>query len=438
MNMKNIHKKQILMGTIFLGIVLCLIFFAGYFELFAFLHHVLLQGVGLVVVITSVIFILTHNEWKTHGKSVALSFGVLMFGLLMLGFVTYGVPKGLELPAFQHSYGPGDGPVLPIQSIVAFFKSFDNFERVKDIAHNPDVTGMSNVTRNGDHVEVFLETKEVIGEMADGVTFNYWTFNSQIPGPFIRVNQNDTVTLTLKNDITSLHHHNIDLHAVTGPGGGAVVTTIEPGETKSFTFKALHPGVYVYHCAHPNVPNHMTHGMYGLIVVEPEGGFSPVDKEFYVMQGEFYSTGKLGTKGLQMFDPQKMLDGIPDYVVFNGRTGGITGKMEAKVGDRIRIFFGNGGVNLVSSFHVIGEVFDTVYPEGAVGSEPHTNVQSTIVPAGGATIVEFDVQYPGNYILVDHALARLDKGAWGILKVTGEPNAEIFNGDFSGAESSGH
>ncbi len=433
-------KKRILTVVSVFLCVSMLVFLLGESELSLFLRQVVLQGFGLTIVALSVIFILAHNEWKTHGVSVAISFGTLMLGVLVMGYVTYGLPSGFNLPAFQHSYGPGSGPTLPFESVISFFKSLDDFERVSDIAYNPDVTvpaGIADSYREGEVVEVLLETKEVIAEMADGVTFNYWTFNGQVPGPFIRVHEGDTVKLTLKNALTSLHHHNIDLHAVTGPGGGAVVTTVPPGEERTFTFKALHPGVYVYHCAHPNVPNHMTHGMYGLIVVEPKGGFPPVDKEFYVMQGEFYSTSKLGTRGLQVFDPQKMLDGTPDYVVFNGRTGGVTGKMHAEVGDTVRIFFGNGGVNLVSSFHVIGEVFDRVYPEGAVGGETHENVQTTLVPAGGATIVEFGVQYPGKYILVDHALARLDKGAWGVLEVTGERDPSIFDGDFS-TPSEGH
>jgi nitrite reductase (NO-forming) len=368
---------------------------------------------------------------------MAVSVAVLATGVFVFTYVTFGLPNGLEFPAFQRSFGPGFGPSLPLKNVFKFFQTMDDFERVPDIAENPDVTGSSNNRAEDGVVEVFLEAKEVLSEMGPNTTFNYWTFNGQVPGPFIRVKQNDMVKLTLTNNISSLHPHNIDLHAVTGPGGGAVVTLVEPGQTKSLTFKALNPGIYVYHCATPNVPSHMTHGMYGLILVEPEGGLPPVDKEFYVMQGEFYSTGKLGQKGLQVFDSERMLDGNPTYVVFNGKTGGITGKMHANVGDRVRIYFGNGGVNLVSSFHVIGEIFDDVYPEGAIGSDIHHNVQSTSVPAGGATMVDFTVEYPGKYILVDHALARLDKGAWGVLEVVGDKNPEIFNGDFGGG-SSGH
>ena len=250
--------------------------------------------------------------------------------------------------------------------------------------------------------------------------------------------EGDTVELTLKNDPSSVNPHNIDLHAVTGPGGGAVVTNVLPGESRTLTFKALNPGIYIYHCAHPNVAAHMAHGMYGLILVEPKEGLPKVDKEFYVTQGEFYTANDMGDKGLQVFDAKKMLDGHPEYVVFNGRTKGTVGNMSAKVGDKVRIYFGNGGVNLISSFHVIGEIFDKVYPEGAIGSEPHKNVQSTIVPAGGATITDFGLEVPGNYILVDHALSRLDRGAWGTIKVEGAENKEIFDGVAGTQGNSGH
>ncbi len=274
-----------------------------------------------------------------------------------------------------------------------------------------------------------LTTKEVIADIAPGVTLNYWTFNGTVPGPFLRAREGDTIELTLKNDKTSLHTHNIDLHAVNGPGGGAVATNVEPGESKTFRFKALNPGLYVYHCAHPNVPSHMTHGLYGLILIEPKEGLPPVDKEFYVMQGEFYTSGSLGRKGLQLFDAQAMLDGKPQYVVFNGKTGALTGDtMNVKVGDTVRLYIGNGGVNLISNFHVIGEIFDKVYREGDIVSPPARSVQTTLIPAGGATVVEFKADYPGNYILVDHALARMDRGAWGILKVTGEADSSIFDG----------
>jgi nitrite reductase (NO-forming) len=243
-----------------------------------------------------------------------------------------------------------------------------------------------------------------------------------------RVRVGDTVEVTLSNDPSSIHPHNIDLHAVTGTGGGAELSMVQPGETKSFRWKTLNPGLYEYHCATSNVSTHNAHGQYGLILVEPEGGLPPVDKEFYVMQGELYTMGGIGKKGLLAFDSYALLRGDPTYVTFNGRIESVP-RMKAKIGDRVRMYVGNGGVNLISSFHVIGEIFDTVYPEGALGdgSAVLKNVQTTVVPAGGSSIVEFTLDVPGKFILVDHALARLNKGAWAVLEVEGDPNPAIYS-----------
>jgi nitrite reductase (NO-forming) len=287
-------------------------------------------------------------------------------------------------------------------------------------------------------VKVELEAREVTAYLADGVAYTFWTYNGTVPGPMIRVRQGDTVELTFKNSPDSKVTHSIDLHAVTGPGGGAKVTQVAPGQSATFRFKALNPGVYVYHCATPMVAHHISSGMYGLIVVEPEGGLPKVDREFYVMQGDLYLAGNRDEKGLRSVSIEKLLDERPDYVVFNGRVGALTGDnaLKAKVGETVRIFFGVGGPNLTSSFHVIGEIFDRVYPEGA--SEPIYNVQTTLVPAGGATIVEFKVDYPGTYILVDHSLGRLEKGAAAQLVVEGPADPAIFDVVKGGQGSGGH
>lgn len=281
-------------------------------------------------------------------------------------------------------------------------------------------------------VKVEMEAREVVATLDDGVTFTYWTFDGTVPGPMIRVRQGDTVELTLKNSPTSEAAHNIDLHAVTGPGGGADASMVAPGESKTFTFKTLNPGVFVYHCATAPVPHHIAAGMYGMIVVEPPQGLPAVDHEFYVMQGELYLEGPRTDKGLRTFSMEKMLAEQPDYVFFNGSVGALTGDnaLKAKTGETVRIFFGVGGPNLTSSFHVIGEIFDRVAVEGASLEDPTrwaTNVQSTGVPTGGATVVEFKVEVPGKYALVDHSLGRALKGAAGILVVEGPENPEIFN-----------
>jgi nitrite reductase (NO-forming) len=286
---------------------------------------------------------------------------------------------------------------------------------------------------------VDLEAVELIGKLANETTYNYWTFNGKVPGPFLRVRVGDTVELNFKNRADSRMIHSIDLHAVTGPGGGAVMTQAPPGETKSFRFKALNPGLYVYHCATPMVANHISSGMYGLILVEPPGGMPKVDHEFYVMQGELYTDRPYGQRGHDEFSVEKLLAERAEYFVFNGAVGALTAEhpMKAKVGETVRIFFGVGGPNATSSFHVIGEIFDRVYNQAAIGSPMSTNVQTTTVAPGGAAMVEFKLEVPGRYILVDHALSRLERGLAGFLIVEGDENPAIFQG--SGAPStSGH
>jgi nitrite reductase (NO-forming) len=277
---------------------------------------------------------------------------------------------------------------------------------------------------------VELEVREVVKRMADGVDYLFWTFGGEVPGLFIRVREGDLVEFHLGNHQTSKMPHNIDLHAVTGPGGGAASSFTAPGHKSQFSFKAINPGLYVYHCATAPVGMHVANGMYGLILVEPKEGLPVVDKEYYVMQGEFYTKGKFGEEGLQPFDMEKAIDEKPGYVVFNGAVGSLVGDnaLRAKVGDRVRLFVGNGGPNLLSSFHVIGEIFDKVYQEGGM-KVSQENVQTTLVPAGGSVIVEFGLQVPGTYILVDHSLMRaFNKGALGMLKVDGDPNLIVYSG----------
>lgn len=278
-------------------------------------------------------------------------------------------------------------------------------------------------------VTVDLETTEQRGTLASGVEYTFWTFGGTVPGPMLRVREGDTVRLRLRNSPAAHNMHSIDLHAVTGPGGGAAVTQITPGEEATFEWKALNPGLYVYHCATPHVPIHVANGMYGMILVEPEKGLPAVDREYYVMQGEFYTKGRTMAAGLQPFDADKAREERPEYVLFNGRMGALLeeGALKAKTGETVRLFVGNGGPNLLSSFHVIGAVFDKVYPEAAVGSTIARNVQTTLLPAGGAAIVELKTMVPGRFLLVDHSLSRaLDKGALGSLVVTGDVRPDVF------------
>lgn len=278
-------------------------------------------------------------------------------------------------------------------------------------------------------VIVELEVVEKEMQISEGVTYMFWTFGGTTPGSFIRVRQGDTVEFHLKNHPSSKMPHNIDLHGVTGPGGGAASSFTAPGHESQFTFKALNEGIYVYHCATAPVGMHVANGMYGLILVEPPKGLPKVDHEYYVMQGDFYTTGKYREKGNQPFDMEKAIDEKPTYVLFNGAEGALTGDkaLKANVNETVRLFIGNGGPNLVSSFHVIGAIFDEVRFEG--GTNVQTNVQTTLIPAGGAAIAKFRTRVPGSYVMVDHSIFRaFNKGALAILKVNGAEDKGIYSG----------
>lgn len=357
-------------------------------------------------------------------------------------------------------------------------------------------------------VVVKFEATEFVGPLADDKQYRFWGYNGTVPGPMIRVRLGDTVEFHLSNHRDSEVPHNIAIHAVSGPGGGAV-DMVAPGEKQIFRFKTLHPGLYLYHCATPipSIPAHISNGMYGLLLVEPKHGFSRVDHEFYVLESEFYTRNtdveilvkplvekerkqpekteetiatpkkkglmdsfvdtffdsppdspepdknpadkdladssepgkksdqkeRLGSPKPRMqyvleFSHEKGLQGQPDYVVFNGRQDALLGEnaLRVKVGEKIRIFFGNMGPNGISSLHIIGEIFDKVYLEGAANGNTNRNVQTTLVPSGGATIVEFTIDVPGDYLLVDHSIFRMDKGAIGLISAVGDDNPEIF------------
>lgn len=338
-------------------------------------------------------------------------------GILLAGAALAASPAFAQQATHQHSVAPAVADVI------------------RDATDLP-----GPLARRGPQtVKIDLETVEVTGKLADGSTYHYWTFNKKVPGPFVRVRVGDTVEVTMKNADDSVMSHNVDFHAVTGPGGGAVATLAAPGESKGFTFKALSPGLYVYHCATPMVAQHIANGMYGMILVEPEAGLPKVDHEFYVMQGEIYTEQAFGTEGELTESIDKLLEEKPEYYVFNGAADALVTKpLHAKVGETVRIFFGVGGPNKTSSFHVIGEIFDRAYPLASLTSAPLTDVQTITVPPGGAAMTEFKVDVPGRYVLVDHALSRMERGLKGLLIVDGADQHDLYrshqkdDGDMSG------
>lgn len=349
-----------------------------------------------------------------RGSRTALQTGILTLGLAVLACQDR--PNASAVRLHLSPPAPSETNELPDQPVVATLTS------------PPRVPPPTNRTKPA-RVVVNLIVKEVVLPMADGARYTYWTFGGTVPGSFIRVRQGDLVEFHLQNDASSTMPHNIDLHAVTGPGGGAPASFTAPGHASTFSFKTLNAGLFVYHCATAPVPLHVANGMYGMILVEPPEGLAPVEREYYVMEGDFYTKGKYHDKGLQAFDMQKGIEARPTYVVFNGAEGSLLGDkaLEAYVGDTVRIYFGVGGPNLTSSFHVIGEIFDKVYFEG--GASFQSNVQTTMVPAGGSAIVELQVQVPGGYPIVDHSLFRaFNQGAVGMLDVKGPADKLVYSG----------
>ncbi|MFB6107725.1 MAG: copper-containing nitrite reductase [Haloplanus sp.] len=282
------------------------------------------------------------------------------------------------------------------------------------------------------HHEVTLEVKEVRAEIEPGVTFDFMTFEGQVPGPMIRVRRGDTVSFTLKNLPENARPHNVDMHAIYGTGGGNVATNAAPGESNAETFTAEYPGAFIYHCAVPNLDMHISSGMFGMILVEPEDGLPSVDREFYLGQHEVYTNRSAGTEGHHSFDLQAMMDETPSYVLFNGEKAPFTpdryGPMQAKRDETVRVYMVTGGPNLTSSFHPIGNVWTKAYPQGALASDPMEYVQTQSVPPGSTFVGEMDLPVPERIKLVDHALSRVArKGLLAEIDVSGEKRSDVFD-----------
>ena len=289
-------------------------------------------------------------------------------------------------------------------------------------------------------IEVALEVLEgpCALDSANGVTTQMWGYriaaDSAVtcgsPGPTIRGRVGDIMRVTMTNLTGNEHPHNIDFHAVTGQGGGAAALTAAPGESVTIEARLLYPGAFMYHCAFGDVPEHIVHGMYGMVIVDPETPMPPVDHEWSISQSEWY-VGEPDEAGTATYDPAALRLEHPRYVTFNGSVGALDGDqvLRMNVGERARIYFVNQGLNLTSNFHPIGSHWDVVYPEAAThpANVPIRGSQSTLVVAGGGTVVEVIGQVPSTILIVDHALVRtFYRGALGKIEVSGAENPEIF------------
>ncbi len=291
-------------------------------------------------------------------------------------------------------------------------------------------------------VEVHLTATHKIMPLAWKADYQFWTFNGHVPGPFIRARIGDWLEVHLANADPSGMPHNVDFHAATGPGGGAPLLTVVPGTTNTAWLRLREPGLFMYHCAVSPMIDHIGNGMYGLILVEPAKGLPHADREFYIMQSEFYTkdnptnataTNATGATLLE-YSHDNALDEHPRFVVFNGQSGSMlfSDALQAKTGERVRFFFGNAGPDLISSFHIIGTIMENVYRDGGLTDPPAHGLQTTLVTPGAAAVVEFTPLVPGVYDFLDHAAAHSAKGAMGQIKVSGPAQADVYRSEKDG------
>ncbi|MCH8893719.1 MAG: multicopper oxidase domain-containing protein, partial [Chloroflexi bacterium] len=252
----------------------------------------------------------------------------------------------------------------------------------------PEIPDCNGEPRN---VRFTLETVEVESEIAPGVTFPFLTFNGAVPAPAIVVCLGDWVEVTLKNLAGNKFAHNVDFHAATGALGGGSASIVGPGQQTTFRFQALKEGAFVYHCAIAPIVMHVTSGMYGSIIVLPKGGLPPVDQEFYLMEGDFYTEPSADDPKRHVYSQERVTNENPSYVVTNGKVGAVTGDnaLKVKVGETVRFYYGQA--NDESWLHIIGGHFDKVYVTGSFHPDApkEYGVETTAVPAGSVTVVEY-------------------------------------------------
>jgi nitrite reductase (NO-forming) len=247
--------------------------------------------------------------------------------------------------------------------------------------------------------------------IAPGVRYAAWTFGNRVPGPALRVAQGDTIDFTLVNRATM--PHSLDFHAAE-IAPDKYYRNLMPGDSIRYRFVARVPGAFLYHCGTAPVAMHLANGMYGALVVDPPTP-QPTAKEFVFVQSEFYLSANKDKDGAFQLDWNRMLHLAPDHVVFNGRASQYaTHPLEVAPGELIRMYVVNAGPNRISSFHVVGGIFERIYQDGAM--TPLRGVQTLNVPVGGGAIFEVRLREPGDYPFVTHAFADATKGAVGVLR----------------------
>ena len=257
-----------------------------------------------------------------------------------------------------------------------------------------------------------LEMKHAPVTIAPGVQYAAWTFGGTVPGPALRVRQGDTVAFTLLNRANI--PHSMDFHAAEIAPSKYYVNLM-PGDSLHYRFVARVPGAFMYHCGTAPVAMHIANGMYGALVVDPVTPL-PKAREFVFVQSEFYLTPKPAADGTRSLEWEKLLSRPPDHVVFNGRAGQYASHpIEVRPNELLRLYVVNAGPNRISSFHVVGGIFERVY-EGASQGSDRFGIQTVNIPVGGGSIFQLRLREPGDYPFVTHAFADATKGAVGVLR----------------------
>ena len=360
-------------------------------------------------------------------KTAMLGFGVLVAGVLVLVAALVASNRALDddvaSAASVQDHGTMTTPAAT--SAKGGMQSFAGITaddaKTLALAHEPVPATLPPVP-DGDVVEVHMVLKDVTIEIAPGVKYQAWGFEGGVPGPVVHARQGQLIEMTLTNG--GAIPHSIDFHAARIAPNEAFVDVM-PGKSFTFRFKAADPGVFMYHCGTKPVLAHIANGMYGAIVVDPVPALPKVEREYVLVAGEWYLSNDGIEKPAQL-DMAKARAIMPDWTAFNGYAGQyVAHPLTADPGDTVRFYVVDAGPSLTTAFHVVGTVFDTVYPNGDMRLD-HTmkGVQTVDVPAGGGGVFEVKIDEPGLYPFVSHAFAHVDLGQVGLLKV-GNPKGTM-------------
>ncbi len=293
-------------------------------------------------------------------------------------------------------------------------------------------------------VEVELTVVEKKLEIEPGVFTWALTYNGTVPGPIIVVHQYDYIEVKIINPATNTMMHNIDFHAATGAMGGGDISLVAPGQQVTFRFRAIKPGVFVYHCAPGGimVPLHVVSGMNGAIMVLPRNGLTDengnsltFDKAYYIAQQDYYLPKDDKGNYKQYSSPAEGFGDLiksmktlsPTHIFFNGTAGALTGDnaLKANVGDKV--LFITSSANRDTRIHLIGGHADLYWAGGSFANKPLADFETWPVPGGTAVAAIYQFRQPGTYTLLDHNLIEaLAYGAAAQIIVEGKWNDDLM------------